>query len=65
MTINCWQLIFLQSKVNDGFCAENELPHLKWKWPQGTWFQERQRFIREKQWRIPRRKDLETALLRR
>jgi len=62
MSINCWQAIFLQSKVNGGFYAENELPHQKWKWPQGTWFQERLHFIREKQWPILRGKDLETAL---
>jgi hypothetical protein len=35
-----WQLIFSQSKTN-GCCYRGEdLPHVKWRWPRHTWFQE-------------------------
>jgi hypothetical protein len=35
-----WQLIFSQSKTN-GCCYRGEdLPHVKWRWPRDTWFQE-------------------------
>lgn len=50
-----WQLIFLQSKANNGPYDEDELPQLNWKWPQGTWFQERLRYVRETQWQILQR----------
>jgi len=35
-----WQLIFSQSKTN-GCCYRGEdLPHVKWRWPRDTWFQD-------------------------
>jgi hypothetical protein len=38
--LSYWQLIFSQSKTN-GCCYRGEaLPHVKWRWPRGTWFQE-------------------------
>lgn len=42
-TASYWQLVFLQSKANGcSYRAEN-LPHLKWQWPKGTWFQQQRR----------------------
>src|SRR5215472_10821631 len=34
-----WQLIFLQSRVNNGAYAGDYLPAQKWDWPRDTWFQ--------------------------
>ena len=42
-----WELIFLQSKANDGTYNEASLPDLKWDWPRETWLQERLRHLRE------------------
>ncbi len=64
--MSSWQLVFLQSKVNDGLYNEDELPRLNWKWPQGTWFQNRLRYVREGQRRIVQRiraRSLKLALL--
>src|SRR5215831_14060911 len=36
-----WQLIFLQSRVNNGAYAGDYLPAQKWDWPRDTWFQTR------------------------
>lgn len=66
--MSAWQLVFLQSKANNGLYDEDELPQQNWKWPQGTWFQERLRYIRETQWQILQRikpRNLEVILLRR
>jgi hypothetical protein len=41
-----WQLIFLQSRVNDSAYIGDGLPAQSWDWPQGTWFQERLRYLR-------------------
>lgn len=64
--MSSWQLIFLQSKANDGLYNEDELPRQNWKWPQGTWFQKRLRYARETQWHVLQRmgpSNLEVALL--
>lgn len=64
--MSAWQLIFLQSRANNGLYDEDELPQQNWKWPQGTWFQKRLRYVREMQWQILQRikpRDLETSLL--
>ena len=64
--MNYWQLIFLQSKVNRHLYGEGELPQQNWKWPQGTWFRDRLRYVRETQQRISQRikpKNLEAALV--
>jgi hypothetical protein len=38
--LSYWQFIFFQSKAN-GCCYRGEdLPHVKWRWPRNTWFQE-------------------------
>src|SRR5215470_2529519 len=36
-----WQLIFLQSRVNNGAYGGDYLPAQKWDWPRDTWFQTR------------------------
>ena len=42
-----WQLIFLQSKVNNGVYDGDRIPSsLSWNWPKGTWFQPRLRYLR-------------------
>jgi hypothetical protein len=44
--MNSWQLIFLQSKVNNGeYHGDLLLPQI-WDWPEETWFQKRLRYIR-------------------
>ena len=45
--MNAWESIFLQSPANDGYYDEDELPQLKWEWPNGTWFQSRLDQVRE------------------
>ncbi|HXF74903.1 MAG TPA: hypothetical protein VNN13_02325 [Methylomirabilota bacterium] len=44
--MNFWELIFRQSKANDGEYYGERLAVQPWEWPQGTWFQERLRFLR-------------------
>lgn len=44
----CWQLIFLQSKVNRGVYDGDRLPAQNWDWPRATWFQNRLRYIRKR-----------------
>lgn len=46
--MNPWQSIFMQSPANNGYYEEDELPQLRWRWPKGTWFQERLDYIRER-----------------
>ena len=45
----CWQLIFLQSKVNRAAYDGDKLPTQNWDWPKGTWLQNRLRFLRKTQ----------------
>jgi hypothetical protein len=45
--MNAWESIFLQSPANDGYYDEEELPQLKWEWPNGTWFQTRLDHVRD------------------
>jgi len=52
-----WQLIFLQSRANNGAHCEDTLPAQNWDWPQGTWFQKRLHDIRKTQRRGLQRKD--------
>jgi hypothetical protein len=40
-----WQLIFRQSRVNNGIYDGDRLPAQVWDWPQGTWLQERLRYL--------------------
>ena len=39
--MNSWQLIFLQSRANNGAYDEDGLPAQNWEWPQETWLQKR------------------------
>jgi len=41
-----WQLIFRQSRVNEGIYYGDRLPGNNWQWPQGTWLQTRLRTMR-------------------
>ena len=38
---SCWQLIFLQSKVNGAPYNGEELTRQNWTWPKNTYFQRR------------------------
>ena len=38
--ISYWQHIFSQSKANGCAYRGEDLPHMKWRWPRDTWFQE-------------------------
>jgi len=44
--MNTWKSIFAESPVNSGYYDEDELPHCKWDWPKGTWFQARRDIMR-------------------
>ena len=50
-----WQLIFLQSRVNNGAYDEDRLPAQNWDWPQGTWFQKRVHYIRKTRRNVPKK----------
>ena len=40
-----WELIFRQSRVNNGIYDGDRLPGQNWQWPQGTWLQTRLRYL--------------------
>ena len=42
-----WQLIFQQSKVNNGVYNGDQFPAQHWEWPRETWFQTRLRYLRK------------------
>jgi hypothetical protein len=42
-----WQLIFSQSKVNNGAYDGDRLPDHHWVWPEQTWFQRRRSCLRK------------------
>ncbi len=44
--MNSWELIFRQSRVNNGLYEGDRLPGNNWQWPQGTWFQARLYYLR-------------------
>jgi hypothetical protein len=46
LMLSSWQLIFQQSKVNNGPYGGDLLPAQNWDWPQETWFQKRLRYLR-------------------
>src|SRR5262249_31027862 len=48
-----WQLIFLQSRVNNGAYAGDYLPAQKWDWPRDTWFQTRLCYQRVQRGEMP------------
>ena len=46
MVMTSWELIFLQSRVNNGAYDGDHLPAQNWDWPRDTWFQERLYYLR-------------------
>ena len=44
--MNTWESIFRQSRVNNGIYNGDALPGQNWRWPDGTWFQARVRYLR-------------------
>ncbi len=50
-----WKLIFLKSRVDGAPYRGGELPEHKWKWPQGTYLQQRLQFLRGPQERPPQK----------
>lgn len=42
-----WQVIFLQSKANGAHYDGEDLPELKWNWPEDTYFRRRLYHLRE------------------
>ena len=60
--MSSWQLIFLQSRVNNRPYFGDILPAQNWDWPQGTWLQERLRYLRN-QGQIPARLSVVPLLL--
>jgi hypothetical protein len=55
--MSSWQLIFLQSRVNNGTYDGDRLPAQNWHWPQGTWFQRRRSYLRTQQRQMLQRLD--------
>jgi hypothetical protein len=55
--MSSWQLIFLQSRANNGAYDGESLPARSWNWPQHTWFQERLRYLRARERPATDRKD--------
>ena len=60
--MNSWQLIFLQSKVNNGPYYGDLLTPQVWDWPEGTWFQQRMRYLRKDQQGLPEEGSTEERL---
>lgn len=46
--MSAWQIIFSQSKVNNGFYDGDRLVSQNWEWPKETWFQNRLRDLRKR-----------------
>ncbi|MGE5219909.1 MAG: hypothetical protein ACM3SP_23150 [Chloroflexota bacterium] len=44
--MQAWESIFRQSRVNNGIYDGDSLPRHNWRWPEGTWFQARLRYLR-------------------
>ncbi|HEY1371087.1 MAG TPA: hypothetical protein VGH50_01345 [Candidatus Binatia bacterium] len=47
--MNSWELVFLQSRANDGWYDEEALPSHIWAWPEGTWLKRRLRELRSEE----------------
>jgi hypothetical protein len=45
--MNTWEVVFTQSRVNDGYYDEAILPELPWQWPMKTWFRTRLERVRD------------------
>jgi hypothetical protein len=59
--MSSWQLIFIQSKVNNGAYDGDRLFAQNWAWPKETWFQMRLRDLRRGNGNALSRHALETA----
>ena len=55
MVMTSWELIFLQSRVNNGAYDGDHLPAQNWNWPRDTWFQERLYYLRARRRQIAQR----------
>ena len=44
--MNSWVAVFSQSPVNNARYEGDRLPEQVWRWPTGTWFQSRVRYLR-------------------
>lgn len=44
-----WESVFVQSRANDGYYSDVELPQKPWQWPAHTWFRERLEQVRERE----------------
>jgi hypothetical protein len=44
--MNSWELIFIQSRANNGWYDEDALPTYVWAWPKETWLKKRLRELR-------------------
>ena len=49
--MSSWQLIFIQSKVNNGVYDGDRLVAQNSEWPKETWFQARLRELRRNHWK--------------
>jgi len=47
--MSTWEAIFMQSRVNQGYYSEDELPQRPWEWPTATWFRTRLEEVREQE----------------
>ena len=47
--MHTWELIFIQSRANDGWYSEDALPTHVWAWPQETWLKKRRRELRSEE----------------
>ncbi len=47
--MNTWELIFIQSRANDGWYSEDALPTHVWAWPKETWLKKRLRDLRSEE----------------
>jgi hypothetical protein len=46
--MSAWVTIFNQSPVNNAPYDGDRLPEQIWRWPTGTWFQARVRYLRQR-----------------
>jgi hypothetical protein len=44
--MNPWELVFRQSRVNNGSYDGDRRPAANWLWPRDTWFQKRLHYLR-------------------
>lgn len=47
--MNGWELLYRQSRANECYYKEDELPQQNWEWPTHTWFQARLEQVRDQE----------------